>query len=87
MNISKIKKCRFCNSDKLDSVLSLGKQHLQGYFKDNKRKHNKIFNKKFLTELVRCNPKKKIKTRVVYCSYLFLSHQIYCTKNISIDLE
>lgn len=58
MNISKIKKCRFCNSDKLDSVLSLGKQHLQGYFKDNKRKHNKIFNKKFLTELVRCNPKK-----------------------------
>ena len=26
MNISKIKKCRFCNSDKLDSVLSLGKK-------------------------------------------------------------
>ncbi len=69
MKISRIKKCRFCKSSKLESVISLGKQHLQGFFKDNKTKNNRIYNQKFLTELVRCNPQKDKKA----CGLLQLS--------------
>ena len=69
MKISRIKKCRFCKSNKLESVISLGKQHLQGYFKDNKKKNNRRYNQKFLTELVRCNPQKDKKA----CGLLQLS--------------
>ena len=59
MNISKIKECRFCKSKKLDKVINLGPQFLQGYFKgDYTKDKNQILQKKFLTELVRCNPEK-----------------------------
>ena len=69
MKISRIKKCRFCKSSKLEHVISLGKQHLQGYFRDYKKKNNKIYNQKFLTELLRCNPQKDKKA----CGLLQLS--------------
>jgi SAM-dependent methyltransferase len=59
MNLNVRKTCRFCGSNKLTKVINLGKQYLQGYFvEDNYNKKKNIFNTRFLTELVRCDPKK-----------------------------
>lgn len=59
MNLNVRKTCRFCGSNKLTKVINLGKQYLQGYFvEDNFNKKKNIFNTRFLTELVRCDPKK-----------------------------
>ena len=54
----KIKKCRVCGSKKLKKVINLGYQYLQSYFakQGNDTKKN-FYNKKYLTELVRCNTK------------------------------
>jgi len=70
MKIKKIDKCRFCKSKKLEKVISLGHQNLQGYFKkENNKNQNKFIEKKFLTEIVRCNPRKDKKA----CGLLQLS--------------
>ena len=70
MKIKKIKKCRICKSKNLKKILNLGYQNLQGYFIDYKRKpKNKFINKKFLTELVRCDNQKNKKS----CGLLQLS--------------
>ena len=59
MKIKRINKCRFCKSKNLKKVVSLGNQNLQGYFIDKNQKNNhKFINKKFLTELVRCDNQK-----------------------------
>ena len=43
MKIKKIDKCRFCKSKKLEKVISLGHQNLQGYFKkENNKNQNKF---------------------------------------------
>ena len=41
MKISRIKKCRFCKSKKLEKIIDLGPQFLQGYFQNNDIKKNK----------------------------------------------
>ena len=33
MNLKKIKRCRVCQSKELETVINLGYQYLQGYFK------------------------------------------------------
>jgi len=59
MKIIKIKKCRFCKSKNLKKIVNLGNQNLQGYFKNKEKTyHHKFINKKFLTELVRCDNQK-----------------------------
>ena len=59
MKLKKIKKCRFCKSKDLKKIVNLGNQYLQGYFKNNINLNEKEFtNKKFLTELVRCDNEK-----------------------------
>ena len=86
MKISRIKKCRFCKSKELEKVINLGPQFLQGYFQNNKiKKTNQIFQKKFLTELVRCNPEKdknacgllqmstSVPTKILYEKYFYRS--------------
>ena len=86
MKISRIKKCRFCKSRKLEKVINLGPQFLQGYFQNNDIKKSKqIYQKKFLTELVRCNPEKdknacgllqmstSVPTKILYEKYFYRS--------------
>ena len=60
MNLIFRKTCRFCGSNKLTKVINLGHQYLQSYFANNNyiKKKKYIFNKKFLMEIVRCNPDK-----------------------------
>ena len=70
MKIKKIKECRFCKSKNLKKILNLGYQNLQGYFTDIKKKNeNRFINKKFPTELVRCDNQKNKKS----CGLLQLS--------------
>lgn len=71
MNLIKTKYCRVCGSTKLKKVVSLGYQHLQGYFLDDKYKYkkNNFLKKRFLTELILCNTEKDIKA----CGLLQLS--------------
>ena len=85
MKISKIKECRFCKSKQFKKVINLGHQHLQGFFqRKNIKQKDKISQKKFLTELVRCD-QKKIKMLVVCFNYQFLFHPKYYMKNIFTD--
>ena len=104
MKIVKIKSCRICRSKKLEKVISLGHQNLQGYFqRSDKKNKNNIFQKKFLTELVRCSPEKdknacgllqlsiSIPSKVLYREYFYRSG-INSTmrehlKNIAIKIE
>ncbi len=86
MKISRIEKCRFCKSKKLVKVINLGYQYLQGYFSNNSmRDSNQHSQKKFLTELVRCNSEEdknacgllqlsiSIPTRILYKKYFYRS--------------
>ncbi len=73
MKIRKIKKCRYCKSKDLKKILDLGYQNLQGYFLDHKKKNkNEFINKKYPTELVRCDNKKNKKS----CGLLQLSASV-----------
>jgi 2-polyprenyl-3-methyl-5-hydroxy-6-metoxy-1,4-benzoquinol methylase len=86
MNLKKIKRCRVCQSKELETVINLGYQYLQGYFKKKNRQDKKKFiEKKYLTELVRCNPQKdkkacglvqlsiSIPSNVLYKKYFYRS--------------
>ena len=70
MKIKRIEKCRFCKSKKLEKVINLGNQYLQGYFQEQRSKlNNNLIKKKYLTEILRCNPQKDKKA----CGLLQLS--------------
>ena len=86
MNLKKINKCRVCQSKELETIINLGYQYLQGYFKKKNRQDKKKFiEKKYLTELVRCNPQKdkkacglvqlsiSIPSNVLYKKYFYRS--------------
>lgn len=64
MNSRKILRCRICKSKRLDSVIDLGRQHLQGLFI--KLKTASPPKQKFPLKLVRCTA----------CGFLQLSHTI-----------
>jgi len=94
MKISKIKECRFCKSKQLEKVINLGHQHLQGFFKrKNIKQKDKIFQKKFLTELVRCDQKKNknacgliqlsisVPSKILYGKYFYRSGVNFTMRN------
>ena len=41
MNLKKINKCRVCQSKELETIINLGYQYLQGYFKKKNRQDKK----------------------------------------------
>lgn len=75
----KIKKCRFCKSKNLKKIVNLGYQNLQGYFGSSKKSHkNKSIDKKFITELVRCdNEKNKNACGLLQLSFSVPSNILY----------
>jgi hypothetical protein len=77
MNVSKLKNCRICGSNKFSKVINLGKQNIQGSFI--KKNFPKPFLKKVLLQLIRCKQCSLIQTlytvdpKILYENYWYRS--------------
>lgn len=77
MNVSKLKNCRICGSNKFSVVINLGKQNIQGSFI--KKNFPQPFLKKVLLQLIRCKQCSLIQTlytvdpKILYKNYWYRS--------------
>jgi len=77
MNVSKLKNCRICGSNKFSKVINLGKQSIQGSFI--KKSFAKPFLKKVPLQLIRCKKCSLIQTlytvdpKILYKNYWYRS--------------